>query len=307
MDRLIATTKGLENITKAIQDIICNKKQLKVQSIFWIEEASKCINPDWQKGSVYEEGISMSTWKRFMSGKKQINKRAFIAFCELLNLDWQKISETYSFPYPYGFKSSPKKRNIFNSYSGERIIHNLWIDPVWYKHGGCKEIQPYVKPMIVSELLDSEFLRLEFVRQGWGVNVTIRPENDIPVDVSGFENMKISFKSPGKQLVGLRVRVIDSDCVHWGYGQSLSYENKDLSTDKDIWKTVSIPLKEDTWFHFPYDGYLPKQYHPNFDAINLITFEIGIEPSSGSSATITKLEANNKEPARIDIKPIVFY
>lgn len=304
---IISTQKGLEEIKNAIQSI-CDTTNVGVQSDFWIIEANKYINPAWQKGDVNAEGICKSTWKRFRYGKEPINKRAFIVFCNILNLNWQEIAGIRSGSYPYGFKSAPKKKIIFNSYSGERIIHNLWTDPIWYKHGGCQEIQPYIKPEIVSELLDQEkILRLEFIRQGWGVNVTIRPENDIPVDASEFQNMKISFKSPCQQLVGLRVRVIDADCVHWGYGENLSYENKNLSTELNIWKTAIIPLKEDIWFYFPYDGYPPKEKHPNFDAINLITFEIGLEAySNGSLATITKLEVNNNEPAIIDIKPVIF-
>ena len=45
----------------------------------------------------------------------------------------------------------------------------------------------------------------------------------------------------------------------------------------------------------------------DFDAINLIAFEVGLEGTGESLATITKLEVNNTKSAKIDIKPVEFF
>lgn len=310
MDTLKATESGLKDIRQQV-DYICRnnvdrrgRRGRGVQDKTWLEEASTVLQPDWEK-IPYAEGISLASWKRFRAGKEAITKPAFRAYCQILDLNWQVIAGIHSGDYPYGFKSAPERRNIFNSYQGKRVIHNLWTDPVWFKNGGYEKIQPYIKPKVISN-----FLRLEFVRQGWGVNTTIRPENDIPVDTSQFQSMKVSFRSFDGQLVGLRVRIVDANYVHWGYGETLAYETKDLSTNSRFWQTADIPLKESCWFHFPYDGFPPKegQRYPNFDAINLVVFEVGLEATtSGSKATIAKLETNNNQPATIDIKPVKFF
>jgi hypothetical protein len=300
--------KAVPERLKDIEDAVETKNR-RYQCTSWLEEASKAIDPTWENSSnSYAKGICLGTWNRFRGGKVRISKQAFIAYCSILKLNWQEIAGIGQKSYPYGFKSRPEKRIIFNSYAGERVIHNLWTDPLWYKNGGYKHIKPYIKPEVISTLLDGSFLRLEFIRQGWGVNATIRPENDIPVDTSSFQSMKIKFKSPNRQLVGLRVRIIDINCVHWGYGENLAYENQNLSTDSNTWQEVIIPLAQNHWFHFPYDGYPPKegQKHPDFDSLSLISFEVGLEGTGESLATITKLKVNNAEPAMIDIKPVEF-
>lgn len=59
----------------------------------WLEEASKVRDPNWQGGEYLAEGISWGTWSRFLAAKRPINTPAFRAYCQVLGLHWEDISE----------------------------------------------------------------------------------------------------------------------------------------------------------------------------------------------------------------------
>jgi len=57
--------------------------------------ASRCLEPEreWHPGGPYAYGISAGTWKRFLAGKYPIGAKAFKAYCQALDLDWQDVVE----------------------------------------------------------------------------------------------------------------------------------------------------------------------------------------------------------------------
>jgi WD40 repeat protein len=63
----------------------------------WLIAASQVLDPptDWasatfaEKG-IFASGVSLSTWKRFLRGEP-INTKAFKAFCQVLELDWEVV------------------------------------------------------------------------------------------------------------------------------------------------------------------------------------------------------------------------
>jgi hypothetical protein len=60
--------------------------------------ASHLLEPGrtWYSGGPYAYGISLGTWKRFLSGKAAINAHAFKAYCQVLGLDWEEVVDRHS-------------------------------------------------------------------------------------------------------------------------------------------------------------------------------------------------------------------
>lgn len=95
MPSLKASRQGLVRIRQARS---C--KGWTIEDDRWLVEASQIINPmiDWTSdryagNRVFAEGISRSTWKRFLNGKTSINANVFKVFCQVLELDWQTVIE----------------------------------------------------------------------------------------------------------------------------------------------------------------------------------------------------------------------
>ena len=311
MKTLKASEDGLEKIKTTVEKV-CKQKRRNVQSTLWLSEASKSIDPDWQDNSgISIEGISLASWNRFRSGKS-ISIDSFKAFCKVLNLYWQHVAELP--PNPFGFLQSGELRDVFNDYSGDRAIDELWADPLSHlpNHGGDPEIDAYIKAKVKSNGFEKHFLRLSFIRQGWGVNATIRPMYDVPVDISDYRHMTFRLRSPNKDHVGIRLRIVDANYVFWGYGKGdLVYETQNLSTASNVWSDIiRVPLTKGRWFHFRYDGLpaKPGQRVPNFDVIHLIAFEVGVEsnPVDKDRCSFTGFIKNNANEATIDISPIRF-
>ena len=84
MISLKASPEGLTKIKQARKE-----KGWNLNDVRWLEKASEVL------GVVESEklapGISYGTWKRFLGGKKPINENAFKAYCQVLELDWQKV------------------------------------------------------------------------------------------------------------------------------------------------------------------------------------------------------------------------
>lgn len=95
MPSLKASRQGLVRIR---QSRSC--KGWTIEDDRWLVAASQIINPmiDWASdryagNRVFAEGISRSTWKRFLNGKTSINANVFKVFCQVLELDWQTVIE----------------------------------------------------------------------------------------------------------------------------------------------------------------------------------------------------------------------
>lgn len=308
METLKASENGKHQIEKAIKKI-AKCKGWTLNSPRWLEDASKVINPDWTKFP-YPDGISEPSWKRFRFAREFISADTFKAFCQILELSWEEIAEVA--PNIYGFIRPAEKRNVFNDYLGHRIVDELWADPVAIKHGGIAD--SYIKTILQSDESNSNSLKISFVRQGWGCNVTIRPMNDTPVDASEFNYLKFKIKSPKQEYVGVRVRITDAKNVCWAYGRNhLAYESRNLSTSSNFWsEDIKISLNTNYWFHFAYDGLIQIHYgtRPDFRIVNLIAFEVGFEPkvneSSYAKCGLTGFSTNKTEEGEINISQIMF-
>jgi transcriptional regulator with XRE-family HTH domain len=65
----------------------------------WLVEASRVLKPEdtWDEyQSFFADGISHSTWGRFLSGKQRIKPDAFKAYCQILGLPWEEIVDRHN-------------------------------------------------------------------------------------------------------------------------------------------------------------------------------------------------------------------
>ncbi|MFN6526862.1 hypothetical protein [Nostoc sp. ChiSLP03a] len=313
MESRKASQDGVNKIKNSVNAISKREGRGK-QSHLWLIEATKKMNPDWNwnQNSNYPSGISLTTWKWFRSGAKSINAGAFNAYCVVLGLDPNEIAE-YP-PNSYGFIRPPEARSVFNDYSGDRVVDELWADPLSKKHGGTAD--SYIKANVETAEPGSKdevsvFLNIKFVRQGWGANITIRSMNDTPVNASKFQFLHFKIRSPNQDFVGIRVRLTDANNVSWGYGRSdLAYDkSKKFSTSSDAWsQSIQLPLDVQNWFHFRYDGYpISIGQRPNFEAIHLVTLEVGFEPKSEEpTCGLTGFSMTTAREGEIHISPIGF-
>lgn len=297
-----ASENGLLKIRAAVTKM-SKDKGWQLRSCRWLEGASKVIDQNWQSSSSYPEGISEGSWKRYRYGREPISIETFRAFSQFLGLDPEEIAEPlFNF---YGFTRPAEVRNIFNDFLGDRVVHELWADPLAIKHGGT--VDSYIKVSVASD--DRQYLKILFVRQGWGTNVTIRPMNDAPVNASSFRYFKFQIRSPKKDRVGVRVRVVDANNICWGYGRdALVYESKNLSTSSENWsENIIISLDTDNWFPFPYDGFIPIQRgrKPNFYLVQMVTFEVGFE-AEYTQCGLTRFSQIIDREGEIHITPVIF-
>jgi WD40 repeat protein len=93
---LKASENGFHQIQKVLQSIQ-EDMEWPIDSDEWRKYAAKLNNPSWTEDDKYPDGFSLTTWKRFASGKNghsvAINAKAFKCFCKVLGLNWEDIVE----------------------------------------------------------------------------------------------------------------------------------------------------------------------------------------------------------------------
>ncbi|MCU0526496.1 MAG: NB-ARC domain-containing protein [Elainella sp. Prado103] len=96
----------------------------------WLIAASQILEPEinWQldrlsKQSIFANGVSLSTWKRFLQGKP-IRAEVFQAFCQVLQLDWQLIAVQHQANHehrlPRSATENPTDKNLSASQPPEQ-------------------------------------------------------------------------------------------------------------------------------------------------------------------------------------------
>lgn len=84
-----ASSQGIKKITQARE-----QRGWAIDDHRWLVSASQLLEPNnnWQDKDFFADGVSLPTWKRFLTGKKNIKAPAFQAFCSVLKLNWQEIA-----------------------------------------------------------------------------------------------------------------------------------------------------------------------------------------------------------------------
>jgi len=213
------------------------------------------------------------------------------------------LRESGLIPTRHGLYPESEIRVVFNDFSGDKVVDEMWADPLAAKHGGYSDA--YIKASVIDA--PERYLKVLFVRQGYGTNLTIRPMNEKPVNASNFHFMKFRIRSPKLDRIGVRVKMVDKYNIHWGYGSKKDslYYTKGLSTSSDDWsEEIKIPLNQNSWFHFHYDGYreISPSTTPDLSSICLIMFEVGFEPNSTISElnSFTGFLLNNPKRITLD-------
>jgi AAA-like domain len=87
---LKASTQGLEKIKHARE-----QKGLVIEDFKWLLEASKVLEPniDWEDRGCFADGVSLSTFRRFLYGIKPIKAPAFQAYSQVLGLNCEELTE----------------------------------------------------------------------------------------------------------------------------------------------------------------------------------------------------------------------
>jgi hypothetical protein len=101
---------------------------------WWLEEASKILQPGWEHGDPYPHGCSEGTWGRFLSGGS-VSYRMFQTFCTILRLDWQDVIDRPEAPiqvYPSELElqiglSSESSQSIANVLEDFEHITNAFL------------------------------------------------------------------------------------------------------------------------------------------------------------------------------------
>jgi DNA-binding Xre family transcriptional regulator len=89
MPSLKLSQTGLQIIKQARKE-----KGWTIDDPRWLEVTSQIIAPgqDWENAEVFAEGVSLSTWKRFLKGDA-IDALVLKAFCQVLSCNWQELIE----------------------------------------------------------------------------------------------------------------------------------------------------------------------------------------------------------------------
>ncbi len=89
MSSIKASEKGLARIKQAIA-----QSEWRVHDHRWLLAASELLEPDgdWQLDGPYAYGYSSQIWERFLR-RTSIRDRSFIAFCQVLSLLSDEVTE----------------------------------------------------------------------------------------------------------------------------------------------------------------------------------------------------------------------
>lgn len=89
MPSLKLSQTGLQIIKQARKE-----KGWTIDDPRWLEEASQILAPgqNWKNTDFFAAGVSLATWKRFLSGDA-IDSRVLKAFCQVLGCNWEQLIE----------------------------------------------------------------------------------------------------------------------------------------------------------------------------------------------------------------------
>ncbi|HVT61640.1 MAG TPA: hypothetical protein VHR45_24980 [Thermoanaerobaculia bacterium] len=240
-----------------------------------------------------------------------------------------QVIDSHSSQLVWGLQQGQDTSGKFNDFqlvpeTGGGAVQFLWADPFW------DVADPSALPAIIwAQLLKSDHaLRVHFRRVNAGCNIAIRPKSAMPAVVHDKQYLTIRFRSPSSKPVGLRVRLVDENNVHWAFGRPLvtgtdpnlkfryssSAKNARLGTSSSEWQTVQLPLDKENWVHFYFDG--PSLNIPAWETIRqrpfglvfLVIFEVGFEPSGRPGESVdnmSRLERRAEEGV-VDLGGISF-
>ncbi len=227
--------------------------------------------------------------------------------------------EPYQGRYPMGTQTGLEwdcsDDRYFNDFKGnaDYLVHGLWADA---SHLGCW----------IKANRNDDGLRIDCVRKGYGVNVTISPRDNKTRLIGPSRNVYLEIYNPCDFEVALRLRIVDERGTHWVWGferdetkqyqgtrVAIDYNSKDgknvgLTLRPKENKTFSFPLTRKKWTIFPHDGNtgLPGTSEV-FKAIQYVVVEPGIADLNAKKEGLkhrTFLKNNDERTISLVIKNI---
>ena len=198
--------------------------------------------------------------------------------------------------------NNENSKNIDHNPNYDFAVQYLWADPYSFRRSHNSDVINGGYARVSANVIKENILRIKFVSTGWGANVMIKNKESKSVCLKDFKHLIIKFRSPINDTIGIRVRIVDYDNIHWAYGQSIrdpfgkpkldvggnrlikyakfDKDNKPLSAYSNEIKTVKIDLKKKNWVHFCYDGVKeinPKINESPLKMINFVLLEVGFD------------------------------
>lgn len=108
MEKLIASLDGSKKLRQAREKLGKN-----VDSLWWLEEASKILNPDRSPNAEYfESGVNEGSWRRFLYRLGSISAHLFCVYCEVLGISVEEVVEMPSSETTYFNLEKREKSNL---------------------------------------------------------------------------------------------------------------------------------------------------------------------------------------------------
>lgn len=286
-------------------------------------------------GPIFVGLVILYLGNRFSTSLENIKDQLFLKYSNAPQIWGYDPIEYTTDKIFHDFKFDDELSNDRNySKESDFAVQYLWADPYSYRksHNLDKINGGYAR--ISANATDENLLRIRFVNTGWGTNVTIRNRHGKSTCVRDFKYLIFKIKSPNKDTVGFRVRIVDFDNVHWAYGKYRrdklgkikldNYGNRLIeysTTDKDNNKLMSnsknvkelkIDLGKQNWAHYCFDGVKEinsKIAENPFFMINFIILEVGFDKQYSNlplQHDMTGFYLHPKKEGIIDITEISF-
>lgn len=164
---------------------------------------------------------------------------------------------------------------IYQDFSQDSAtVGKLWADPDARSHDGSD--YSWVKSH-VNRYQKNPFLSVEFARHGYGVNLSIIPQNLVPELLP--ERSVLMFEARSNDPVCFGLRYMDRDGELWGYGiKPLNYNRLCVEPGKK-WTRFRLPIESNhpDWFKFIYSGNVDLGNNEmEADLIAGLQFELGL-------------------------------
>ena len=179
--------------------------------------------------------------KRFIDIKKDaITQVALDAFLGTA-FEPHRSESTGTFSYvgraPAGLDREVATNPVFQDFSTHHTVQRMWADPRY----------PNSLIRAVKVIEGENGLLIEFIRLGWGCDVTVKQKDNKAVYTETFSTLAIvvhadsptlkELHATGAKGIGLRVRIVDERGNHWSWGTPkqhqgvvwVDYDEKDSS------------------------------------------------------------------------------
>ncbi len=167
---------------------------------------------------------------------------------------------------------------VYNNFTADGYsVGLMWADADARQHKSADH--SWVRAHVVRRDADKPFLRVHFVREGYGANIGVVPMGKVPERVPG-NGAIVSFSLRSHIEVCAGVRLMEGDGEIWGYGPKLLDYNRLCVAPKDGWRQFEIPMAagDNNWFKFIYSGNTDLgNGELDADLLASLSFELGLD------------------------------